>query len=121
MHVKIYIDEDSKHSIKTVRARGLETVSQLSVFFLWLSSPLSKASVEVSVEVIFLTELVCQRYARKQLAPFTLDWIHIEKHHKAREDSQKKCEGDQYLAALAVCVHSAKADVRQECEGEEEA
>lgn len=77
--------------------------------------------MEVSVEVIFLTELVCQRDAGKQLAPFTLDWIYIEEHHKAGEDSQKECERDQYLAALAVHVHSPKADVRQECKGEEEA
>lgn len=75
----------------------------------------------MSVEVIFLTELVRQRDAGKQLAPITLDWIYIEEHHKTGEDSQKECKRDQYLAALAVHVHSAKADVRQECKGEEEA
>lgn len=75
----------------------------------------------MSIEVIFLTELVRQRDAGKQLAPFALDWIHIEEHHKAGEDSQKKCKRDQYLAPLAVRVHSAKANVRQECKGQEEA
>lgn len=77
--------------------------------------------MQVSVEVILLTELVRQRDAGKQLAPFTLNWIYVEEHHKAGEDAQKNCEGDQYLAAFAVHVYSAKADVRQECEGEEEA
>lgn len=76
--------------------------------------------MEVRIEVIFLTKLVRQRDTGKQLTPFTLDWIYIKKHHKAGEDSQEECERDQYLAALAVHVRSAKTDVRQKCEGEEE-
>lgn len=82
MHVKIQINTDSNRA-NNFRV-GLGTISQLATLS---SSPFSKASVEVSVEVIFLTELVCQRDAGKQLTPLTLDWIHIEEHHKAGEDS----------------------------------
>lgn len=42
-----------------------------------------RTSVDVSVEVVLLAEFVREGDAGEQLAPFTLDWVDIEEHHKA--------------------------------------
>lgn len=68
-------------------------------------------SVEVSIEVILLAELVCKGYAGEQLAPFTLDWVDVEEHHEAWKESNKHQQEDDNLAAFAVQVHAAKADI----------
>lgn len=68
-------------------------------------------SVEVSVEVVLLAEFVREGDAGEQLAPFTLDWVDIEKHHKARKEPDKHQHEDDNLTAFAVEVHAAKADV----------
>lgn len=69
-------------------------------------------SVEVSIEVVLLAEFVREGDAGEQLAPFTLDWVDIKKHHKAWEEPHKHQQEDDDLTAFAVQVHAAKADVR---------
>lgn len=78
------------------------------------------ASVEMGIQVILLTKLVSQGNAGKQLAPLTLDGTDIKEHHKTREDAQEEGEGDKDLAALAVHVHAAEADVGQESKRQKE-
>lgn len=51
-----------------------------------------KASVDVSIEVVLLTELVRQRNAREKLAPLALNRVHVEEHDEAGEDAQEKRE-----------------------------
>lgn len=80
-----------------------------------------KASVDVSIEVVLLTELVRQRNAREKLAPLALNRVHVEEHDQAGEDAQEKRERHKDLHAFAVHVHAPKTDVGQEGEGEEEA
>lgn len=77
--------------------------------------------MEVGVEVILLAELVCERDAGEQLAPLALDGVDIEEHDQSRKKPHEHQQGDDDLTALAVQVHAAEADVRQEGEGEEEA
>lgn len=77
--------------------------------------------MQVSVQVILLTEFVCEGDAREQLAPVALDGVDVEEHHKAGEEADKHQQEDDDLAAFAVQVHAAEADVRQEGEGQEEA
>lgn len=68
--------------------------------------------MEVSVEVVLLTEFVREGDAGEQLAPFTLDRVDVEEHHEACEEPDKHQQEDDDLAAFAVHVHAAKADVR---------
>lgn len=77
-------------------------------------------SVEMGIQVILLTELVCQGNAGEQLAPLTLDGMDIKEHHKTREDAQEEREWYEDLAALAVHVHAAEADVGQESKWQKE-
>lgn len=77
--------------------------------------------MEVGVEVVLLTELVCEGDAGEQLTPVTLDGVHIEKHHEAGEQPQEHHQEDDDLQPLAVHVHASEADVGQEGEGQEEA
>lgn len=79
------------------------------------------ASVEVSVEVVLLAEFVRERDAGEQLAPFALDRVDVEEHREAWKEPHKHQQEDDDLAAFAVQVHSAEADVRQEGEWQEEA
>lgn len=77
-------------------------------------------SVEMRIQVVLLTKLVCQGNAGEQLTPLTLDGMDIKEHHKTREDAQEECERDKDLAALAVHVHAAEADVWQESKRQKE-
>lgn len=77
--------------------------------------------MQVSVEVVLLAELVREGDAREQLAPLALDGVDVEEHHQAREEPDEHQQEDDDLTALAVQVHAAEADVRQEGEGQEEA
>lgn len=81
----------------------------------------TQVSVEVGVEVVLLAELVCERDAGEQLAPLALDGVDVEEHHQSRKEPHEDQQEDDDLAALAVQVHAAEADVRQEGEGQEEA
>lgn len=74
----------------------------------------------MGIQVILLTKLVCQGNAGEQLAPLTLDWMDIKEHHKTRKDAQEECEWYEDLAALAVHVHAAEADVGQESKWQKE-
>lgn len=86
-----------------------------------MPSRCAQTSVEVGVEVILLTEFVCEGDASEQFAPFTLDWVDIEEHNKAWKETNKHQQEDDNLTAFAVQVHAAKTDVGQEGEGQEEA
>lgn len=81
----------------------------------------TRASVEVRVEVILLAELVCERDAGEQLAPLALDGVDVEEHGESGKKPHKHQQEDDDLTALAIQVHAAEADVREEGEGEEEA
>lgn len=74
----------------------------------------------MGIQVILLAKLVCQGNAGDQLAPLALDGTHIKEHHESGEDAQEQREWDEDLAALAVHVHAAEADVGQESERQEE-
>lgn len=78
-------------------------------------------SVELSIQLVLLTELVCERDAGEELAPFAAHRVEVEEHHQASQQAQEDDLGDDDLAALAVEVELAKADVRQEGKGKEEA
>lgn len=80
--------------------------------------PLFRASrsMEVRVEVVLLTELVGERNAGEQLAPLALDGIDVEEHHESGEQAQEHHQEHDDLAAFAVHVHAAEADVGQEGE-----
>lgn len=78
-------------------------------------------SVEVGVQVVLLAELVREGDAGEQLAPVALDGVDVEEHGEPREEPHKHQQEDDDLTALAVQVHAAEADVRQEGEGQEEA
>ncbi len=45
--------------------------------------------MEVSIEVVFLTELVCQRDAGEKLTPLALDGVDVEEYDEAGEDAQE--------------------------------
>lgn len=77
-------------------------------------------SVEMGIQVILLTKLVCQGNAGEQLAPFALDGTDVKEHHETGEDAQEERERDEDLAALAVHVHAAETDVGQESERQKE-
>lgn len=81
----------------------------------------AQLSVEVGVEVVLLAELVRERDAGEQLAPLTLYRVDVEEHDEPRKEPQEHHQEDDDLTALAVQVHAAEADVRQEGEGQEEA
>lgn len=49
-----------------------------------------KASVEVSIEVVFITKLVRQRDAGEKLTPLALDGVNIEENDETGEDAQEK-------------------------------
>lgn len=80
-----------------------------------------EASVEMRVEVVLLAKFVREGDAGEQLAPLALDGVDVEEHDQAREEAHEHQQEDDNLAALAVQVHAAEADVGQEGEGEEEA
>lgn len=77
--------------------------------------------MKVSIEVVLLTELVCEGDTRKQFTPLALDWVDVKEHHQARKEADKHQQEDDDLAAFAIQVHAAEADVGQEGEGQEEA
>lgn len=79
------------------------------------------ASMKVGIEVVLLAEFVRERDAGEQFAPVTLDWVDVEEHHKARKQTDKHQQEDNDLAAFAVQVCAAEADVGQEGKGQEEA
>lgn len=81
----------------------------------------AQLSVEVGVEVVLLAELVRERDAGEQLAPLALDRVDVEEHDEPRKEPQEHHQEDDDLTALAVQVHAAEADVRQEGERQEEA
>lgn len=90
----------------------------------WMSCCCAHAaqlSVEVGVEVVLLAELVRERDAGEQLAPLALDRVDVEEHDEPRKEPHEHHQEDDDLTALAVQVHAAEADVRQEGEGQEEA
>ena len=77
--------------------------------------------MEVGVEVVLLTKLVGERDAGEQLAPLALDRVDVEEHHEAGQQAQEEGQRGHDLAALAVHVGAAVADVGEEGEGQEEA
>lgn len=79
------------------------------------------ASVELRVQFVLLTELVGERDAGEKLAPLTADRVEVEEYHQASQQAQEDRLEDDDLAALAVQVKLAKADVRQEGKGKEKA
>lgn len=78
-------------------------------------------SVQLSIQLVLLTELVCERDAGEEFTPFTAHWVEVEEHHQAGQQAQEDDLEDDNLAALAVQVELAEADVRQEGKGKEEA
>lgn len=81
----------------------------------------ARTSMKVGVEVVLLAEFVREGDASDQFAPVALDGVDVEEHHEARKQTDKHQQEDDDLAAFAVQVHAAKADVGQEGEGQEEA
>lgn len=77
--------------------------------------------MELSVQLVLFTELVRERDAGEELAPFTAHRVEVEEDHQAGQQAQEDDLEDDDLAALAVQVELAKADVRQEGKGKEEA
>ena len=77
--------------------------------------------MKVSVEVVLRAEFVREGDAGEQLAPFTLYGVDVEEHHEAGEEADKHQQEDEDLAAFAVQVRAAEADVGEEGEGQEEA
>lgn len=92
---------------------------------LWLvgacgpSTPAS--SVELGIQLILLTEFISEGDASEELTPLTADRVKVEEDHQASQEAQEDGLEDDDLAALAVQVKPAEADVGQEGKGEEEA
>lgn len=82
------------------------------------SAPTS--SVELGIQLILLTELVSKGDAGEELTPLTADRVKVEEDHQASQEAQEDHLEDDDLAALAVQVEPAEADVGQEGKGEEE-
>lgn len=78
-------------------------------------------SVELGVQLVLLTELVREGDAGEELTPLAAHGVDVEENHQAGQQAQEDHLEDEDLAALAVQVKLAEADVGQEGEGQEEA
>lgn len=69
-----------------------------------------QCSEEVSVQVIFLAELVCDGDAGKVLAPVTLHRVDIEEDGQGGEQTQEDKQEDADLDPLPVHVRTPKTE-----------
>ena len=77
--------------------------------------------MELSIQLVLLTELVSEGDAGEELTPLAADRVEVEEDHQAGQQAQEDQLKDDDLAALAVQVELAEANVGQEGKGEEEA
>lgn len=84
-------------------------------------APAPASSVELSIQLVLLTELVSEGDAGEELTPLAADRVEVEEDHQASQQAQEDQLKDDDLAALAVQVELAEANVGQEGKGEEEA
>lgn len=83
-------------------------------------APAPASSVELSIQLVLLTELVSEGDAGEELTPLAADRVEVEEDHQASQQAQENQLKDDDLAALAVQVELAEANVGQEGKGEEE-
>ena len=110
------------NTAKCVGSRALEQSPEPQAWLRpWAHSPTPAGSVELSVQLVLLTELVGEGDAGEELTPLAADGVEVEEDHQASQQAQEDQLKDDDLAALAIQVEPAEADVGQEGKGEEEA
>lgn len=78
-------------------------------------------SVELSIQLILFAELVSEGKAGEELAPLAANGVKVKQHHQSGEEPHEDRLENDDLTPLSVQVKFAKADVREEGKGQEEA